>query len=354
MTDLIAPLGGTPEGERLARIERSPNWRDGAFQNPVPTSVSTAGKMGELLKRQLFGREERVPKRAIPIVTNDHTRFDAPPASGLRITWLGHSSTLIEIDGYRVLVDPLYGERVSPSPLVGPKRFHAPALPLAELPALDVVLITHDHYDHLDYPAVRGILKSERQKNVQWVTTLGVGAHLEQWGVAPAKITELDWGDAAHVGDLKLTAHPARHFSGRVIKRNQTLWASWVVASGAHRVLHSGDTGWFDGLAGLKAHGPYDLALIKSASYDVLWPDIHLNPEEAVRMNVAIGNPLMLPLHWGTFNLAFHDWFEPPERVLAEAARTGTRVVIPRIGAPFEPATPPAFDPWWREEKQSA
>ena len=347
MIDAIDVFGATPSGERLARIERSPNWRDGEFQNPVPTSVNTSGQMGELLKRQFFGKEERVPKRPVPIVKGDHTRFDAAPASGLRITWLGHSTTLIEIDGYRVLVDPLYGDRVSPSQLVGPKRFHEPAIPIAELPKLDVVLITHDHYDHLDLPAIRGILRS--QVDVQWVTTLGVGAHLEQWGVAPTKITELDWGDAAHVGRLKLSAHPARHFSGRRLKRNQTLWASWVIATGEHRVLHSGDTGWFDGLAGLAAHGPYDIAMIKSGSYDVLWPDIHLNPEEAVRLNVAVGNPLMLPLHWGTFNLAFHDWFEPPERVLAESARTGTRVVIPMIGAPFEPASAPAPTMWWRE-----
>ncbi len=345
---MIKALGAVPGGERLARIQRSPNWRDGEFQSPVPTAVNASGRYGEMMKRQFFGKEERVPRMLVPIVPATRATFAERPASGLRITWLGHSSTLIEIDGYRVLVDPIYGERVSPTQLVGPKRFHRPPLPLAELPELDVVVITHDHYDHLDYPAVRGLVKSASQQRVQWVTTLGVGAHLEQWGVAPAKITELDWGDAAHVGDLKVSAHPARHFSGRRIKRNQTLWASWVIAGPAHRVLHSGDTGWFDGLSAMAAHGPYDIAMIKSGSYDALWPDIHLNPEEAVRMNVAAGNPLMMPLHWGTFNLAFHDWNEPPERVLAEAATRGTRVVVPRIGAPFEPASPPPVDHWWR------
>jgi L-ascorbate metabolism protein UlaG (beta-lactamase superfamily) len=345
----LAAIGAVPTGKRQERIERSPNFRDGAFQNPVPTQVGTPGTLLQALKRQLFGKELRVPPAPVPIIPVDRASFATAPASGLRITWLGHSSTLIEIDGYRVLVDPIYGKRVSPVPFIGPKRFHPPPLPLRELPALDAVIITHDHYDHLDYPAVRGILRSADQQRVQWVTTLGVGAHLEQWGVAPSRITELDWGDAAHVGDLKMSAHPARHFSGRRLKRLQTLWASWVIAGPAHRVFHSGDTGWFDALANIAAHGPFDIAMIKSGSYGETWPDIHLNPEEAVRANGAVGGRLMLPLHWGTFNLAFHRWDEPAERVLAEAERAGTRLVMPRPGEAFEPASAPPVDAWWRE-----
>ncbi len=348
MMDPLAVLGAAPTGERLARIERSPNYRDGAFQNPVPTTIGTTS-MPALLRRQFGGKEQRVPPAAIPIVPRTRESFAEPPASGLRVTWLGHSTTFIEIDGYRVLVDPVFGKRASPSQLVGPRRFHPPPLPLREMPALDAVIITHDHYDHLDAAVVHALARSGAQDRLQWITTLGVGAHLERWGVPAAKITELDWTDTAHVGSVRMTAQPARHFSGRTMKRDRTLWASWVIAGPVHRVFHSGDTGYFDAFGDVGAKfGPFDMSMIKIGAYDPMWPDIHLTPEDAVRVHALVSGGLLLPIHWGTFNLAFHAWDEPPERLLQALGGVEVRVAIPRPGESVEPSAPPELDTWWR------
>ena len=348
MLDPLAVLGAAPAGDRLARITRSPNYRDGKFQNPIPGSMMQKGSFWDSMRRQFLGKEQRAPKGRIPVVPLTREAFATPPASGLRVTWMGHSSTLIEIDGYRVLVDPVWGTRASPSQLVGPKRFHPTPMTLKELPALDVVIITHDHFDHLDMDAVRTLARDPAQHRVQWVTTIGVGAHLEHWGVAATRITELDWGDAARVGSLTITAQPARHFSGRTLKRDQTLWASWVIAGPTHRVFHSGDTGFFDGLGDIGTkHGPFDLTMIKIGAYGETWPDIHLDPEQALRVHAMIGGKVLLPIHWGTFNLAFHEWTEPARRLVAGAQADGATIVMPTPGQLVEPSELPPLDLWW-------
>jgi L-ascorbate metabolism protein UlaG (beta-lactamase superfamily) len=196
---------------------------------------------------------------------------------------------------------------------------------------------------------VHALARSRAQDRVQWITTLGVGAHLERWGVPSSKITELDWTDTAHVGSVRMTALPARHFSGRTLKRDQTLWASWVIAGPVHRVFHSGDTGYFDALADIGAKfGPFDLSMIKIGAYDPMWPDIHLTPEDAVRVHALVSGGLLMPIHWGTFNLAFHAWNEPPERLLKALEGAEVRVTIPRPGESVEPSAPPPLDTWWR------
>jgi L-ascorbate metabolism protein UlaG (beta-lactamase superfamily) len=357
-TGWLDALGAAPTGERLARIRRSPNYRDGAFQNPEATSMGTPGSTGQMLRRWLAGHEQRVPPGPMPIVTLTRSDFERPPASGLRATWLGHSTVLVEIDGARILFDPVWARRASPSSLVGPVRFHAPPLALDELPPLDAIVASHDHYDHLDRGVVRALARSAAQSGARFVVPLGVGAHLEQWGVAPGRIAELDWGESTTVGPLTLTATPARHFSGRGLSdRNHTLWASWSVAGPRHRVFHSGDTGPFAGFAAIgAAHGPFDLTLIKIGAYGETWPDIHLTPEQAVETHARLRGDLLLPIHWGTFNMAFHAWDEPAERVVAAAVAGGTRLVMPKPGESIEPATsaspPAAVRPWWREVRQ--
>ena len=350
MINPLAVFGAAPVGERLERIRRSPQFRDGAFRNAIATTMMTPGSFWRMIRRQVAGPEQRVPPAPPPIVSLTRATFANPPASGLRVTWLGHSTALIEIDGYRLLVDPVWAKRASPSQFVGPRRFHAPPLPLGEMPPLDAVILTHDHYDHLDMATVRALASSSAQHRTQWITALGVGAHLERWHVPASRISELDWGDTAHVGALRMTAQPARHFSGRGFKRDQTLWASWVIAGPAHRVFHSGDTGFFEGLAEIGArHGPFDLTMIKIGAYGETWPDIHLDPEQAVRVHGMLRGEVLLPIHWGTFNLAFHSWNEPPERLLLAAEHANARVVIPRPGQPIEPASLPVLDTWWRD-----
>lgn len=304
------------------------------------------------MRRQLGGKEQRTPLHPPPVVALSREDFAIGPASGLRVTWLGHSTTLIEIDGHRVLVDPVFGDRVSPLQWIGPRRFHPPPLPLAELPSLDAVILTHDHYDHLDMEVIRFLANRTEERKPPIVTALGVGAHLERWGIETERITELDWNESTRVGELEITATPARHFSGRGLRRNNTLWASWVIAGAKHRVFHTGDTGFFEAFRKIgAAHGPFDVNLVKIGAYDPEWPDIHLTPEDAVRMHQMLGGPLLIPIHWGTFNLAFHAWNEPPDRLVAAAQNAGVRIAIPRPGERIEPSAPPAVTTWWRQQR---
>jgi L-ascorbate metabolism protein UlaG (beta-lactamase superfamily) len=349
-TGWLDALGSAPTGERLARIQRSPNYRDGEFKNPDATSVMHDGSTWTMLKQWLGGREQRVPPGPIPIVSLTRADFERPPASGLRATWLGHSTVLVEIDGARILFDPVWARRASPSSLIGPVRFHEPPISLDDLPPLDAVLASHDHYDHLDRGVVRAIAQSATQSRARFVVPLGVGAHLERWGVPPDRITELDWSESTNVGPLAITATPARHFSGRgLTDRNHTLWASWSVAGPRHRVFHSGDTGPFPGFANIgAAHGPFDLTFMKIGAYGETWPDIHLTPEQAVQAHAQVRGKVLQPIHWGTFNLAFHAWDEPANRVVAAAAASGTELIVPRPGESVEPAMRKPVTPWWK------
>ena len=339
-TEWLVSLGGLPEGARLERVLRSPQYANGRFRNKQQAPLTTASNR-EMLRRQFFGKEQREPVRPIPVV---QARPGQPAA--LRATWLGWSSVLVEIDGRRVLTDPVWSERCSPSTLVGPKRFHAPPIPLADLPPIDVVVISHDHYDHLDMPVVRALAA----RGTRFAVPLGVGAHLERWAVPAAQIMELDWNESVDVGNLRITATPSRHYSGRNPRHNnETLWASWVVRGPTHRFYFSGDTGYFDGFKTIgQQHGPFDLALIKIGAYDETWATIHMNPEEAVQAHVDLRAKVMLPVHWATFNLGFHAWREPPDRTVAAARKAGITLVVPRPGeAVTVDGQVRSIDTWW-------
>ncbi|MFF8382696.1 MBL fold metallo-hydrolase [Streptomyces kanasensis] len=348
-----AAFGADAAGERLERIRRSPNFADGAFRNPGGTADHRPSGSATEFAKVYFRKEERLrraPARPIPL--HPHTAADLAeaPATGLRLTWTGHSSVLAEIDGLRVLFDPVWGERCSPFTFAGPRRLHPVPAPLAALGPVDVVVISHDHYDHLDLPTVRALAGTD----TLFAAPLGVGAHLERWGVSPSRLRELDWNESTRIRDVRLTATPARHFCGRGLRNQQhTLWASWVVEGPEHRVYHSGDTGYFPGFRDIgAAHGPFDVTMIQIGAYSDFWPDIHMTPEEGVRAHLDLqgGRPggVLLPIHWGTFNLAPHAWAEPGEWTRDAAAEAGQRVAFPRPGRPFEPAAELPVDPWWR------
>jgi L-ascorbate metabolism protein UlaG (beta-lactamase superfamily) len=325
----------------------SPNYRDGAFVNVDPASKLeiTREEQRILLLGMLRGRTGR-PAGDIPVVAP--TDLGLPPAA-LAVTWFGHSTALVEIDGYRVLTDPVFSDRCSPSRTVGPERMHRPPIPLESLPALDAIVISHDHYDHLDIDTVLALTRTQR---APFFVPLGVGAHLRCWGIPDRRIVELDWGQSGSVDDLTLVCTPARHFSGRFVSRNTTLWASWVMTGPQHRAYFAGDTGYTKSFAGIGAeHGPFDLTLLPVGAYNPLWRDIHMNPEEAVRAHLDIsgaGRGLLVPIHWCTFRLAPHPWAEPVERLLDAAGHADVAVVVPRPGARVDPSRPRAFDAWWR------
>jgi L-ascorbate metabolism protein UlaG (beta-lactamase superfamily) len=356
LAKLIPAFGDNPYGERMERILRSPNFADGVFVNPVGAQRPSGPPLKALIS--YFRRADRVrrtPAAPIPLHAGTRAELAAPPASGLRVTWLGHSSVLAEIDGRRILFDPVWGSRCSPFSFIGPKRLHPVPVPLTALGPLDAVVISHDHYDHLDMPTIKALAHGGADRGVPFFVPLGVGSHLDRWGVTADRITELDWHESAEVAGITLTATPARHFCGRAIRNTQhTLWASWVAAGPEHRVYHSGDTGYFPGFREIgSAYGPFDATMIQVGAYSEYWPDIHMTPQEGMRTHLDLqgGTPsgVMMPIHWGTFTLAPHPWEEPAEGTLAAAAEAGAEIAVPRPGQPFEPANGLPLDPWWRE-----
>jgi L-ascorbate metabolism protein UlaG (beta-lactamase superfamily) len=347
--DIPSALGGRASGNRLERMRQSPHFHDGAFQNTEPASLTgPAGGPGgrNMISEMLFGRQRRRPSKPVPVVTPSAAELVAPASSGVRATWLGHATVLLEIEGRRVLFDPVWSERCSPSSLAGPRRLHPVPLEIDALPRVDAVVISHDHYDHLDEASIRSLT---RLQEAPFLVPLGVGAHLERWGVPGDRIVELDWDETATIAGLGFTATAARHFSGRLRSDNATLWASWVVAGSTRKVFYTGDSGYFEGYTTIgAAHGPFDLTLIQIGAYAPYWPDIHMTPEEGVAAHVAVNGGLLVPVHWCTFNLALHDWSEPVERLLTEAAECGVRVAVPRPGQPIDADAAPEPDGWWR------
>ena len=336
-------FGQRAQGERRGRVESSPQWGDGVFENPQPLWNDTWGT----IKGIFTASSEGSPLHPLTFESVDRSRFATPPASGMRVTWLGHSTLLLEIDGHRILTDPVWGERSSPLSWLGPARWYPPPLPLDQLPKLDAVVISHDHYDHLDYPTITALAGLD----TMFIAPLGVTAHLEYWGVPADRIVEVDWWDRTQVGELEIVCVPARHASGRMLfGMNTTLWAGYAVLGPQHRAYFSGDTGLFPALADIGERlGPFDLTMIEAGAYHSAWPDWHLGPEQAVVAHQMVRGRVMLPIHWGLFNLAFHGWTEPIERVLVAAESSGVVVLAPRPGQSIEPEAPGPMKAWWPE-----
>jgi L-ascorbate metabolism protein UlaG (beta-lactamase superfamily) len=342
----VRTFGGKAAGARRERMRASPRWAGEGFRNVHPILPGLRENVPMPSWTEVFcGTERSYPRGPLPSV-DPLAGWARPPSSGLRATWLGHSTVLVEIGGVRVLTDPVWGARASPSRLVGPKRYQPVPVPLKAMPPIDVVVLSHDHYDHLDYPTVRELAK----RDVPFVASLGVGAHLGAFGVRPERITELDWWESHQVKGIEVTATPSQHFSGRGLKdRNATLWSSFVIRSPRHRVFFSGDTGLTTEYELIRQKlGPFDLVMLEVGGRHPAWGDIHLGPEHALQALALLGGGLFLPVHWGTFTLATHAWDEPAEALLELAPKAGARLLMPRLGAPVEPAHAESVTPWWR------
>ncbi len=350
-------------GTRRLDYSTSPQFHDGRFHNRLPTSTpdasgpdtstsdtSTSGTIASTAAMAAeFAAKGRRGKPRRPVLVQ---RPVLPPQAGeLAATWLGHATVLLEIEGRWLLTDPVWGDRVSPSSVIGPRRLHPVPMPLGDLPALDAVLISHDHYDHLDTETIDALVATQ---SASFVVPLGIGEHLSRWGVPENRIVELDWEESQEVAGLRLTCTEARHCSGRNLGGNTTLWSSWVVAGERRRAFFGGDSGYTPAFAGIgERHGPFDLTLLPIGAYDARWREVHLDPEEAVRVHRELGGEVLLPIHWATFDLAFHDWADPAERVLRAATDVGVDLALPAPGLRIEHGTEHRSElplaVWWRE-----
>jgi L-ascorbate metabolism protein UlaG (beta-lactamase superfamily) len=343
----------------LKRAEKA----GGKFLNPVPTRVGGFSTVFKVLPEYFKNKAEREPTQELGPFRTDAGVYDTTSASGLRVTWFGHSASLVEIDGWRVLIDPVWEQRASPFQFMGPKRFFQPTLELMELPRIDVVLISHDHYDHLGAETVRRLTRVDGTAGARWVTSLGVGGRLKGFGVPAERIAELDWTESVEVGEMKVTAWPSRHFSGRGLSdRFKTLWGSFVIEGARHRVYYGADSGWWEGFGEIAAqYDGFDLIMLEIGAFNELWAGIHLGPDNAVRAFEAMGScadgegkrvGLMMPIHWGLFNLALHAWKQPIERILELASEKGIPLWSPEPGVPTEVVAGVELrSDWWQTVK---
>jgi L-ascorbate metabolism protein UlaG (beta-lactamase superfamily) len=343
----LPSFGGRFDGERLERMHRSPEFIDGRFQNTPPQK--TGGSILETLRLYRQG-QVREPSFAIPVLPLAPGALRAPSSQGLRAIWFGHSNVLVEIEGVRLMTDPVLSEVASPVPF-GPKRMHAPPIALADLSGIDAVLISHDHYDHLDMKTIRHLAA----QGTQFYVGLGVGAHLERWKVPPAQIHEMDWWESLDFRNVRIHCTPARHYSGRKRQDNSTLWASWVVKGAQRSLYFSGDTGYAEHFRAIHERlGDMELTLIKIGAYGIppSWLDIHMDPESAVRAHRELGGGMLLPVHWATFDLSYHAWDEPILRTLEAAASEHVNVVTPRVGEVVDLGVPFTNVAWYRPERE--
>lgn len=336
------PMGSAPEGARLEKMQASKQWAGSTFENPLPLYNDVGGSLKAMTQVSPYA----VPQSPTPTRKVDPRIFDTPPESGLRVTWLGHSITIIELDGATFLTDPVWGPTASPFTFAGPARWYEPLLALKSLPKLDAILISHDHYDHLDYPTMVAL----RDLDTKFIVPLGVGAHLEGWGIPAERIVELDWWQELQVAKVKITCTPARHASGRhLLDQNRTLWAGYALNGPSRSAYFSGDTGLTPQFKEVGERlGPFDVTMVEVGAYHRAWPDWHIGPEQAIEAHKMLRGKTFIPIHWGLFNMAMHGWTEPIERTVIAAQAQGVRAFTPQPGQSLEPTSPDASTTrWW-------
>ncbi|MDF2157965.1 MBL fold metallo-hydrolase [Algoriphagus sp. CAU 1675] len=340
-------FGKEPSAEEKAQFEKTGHFEDGKFQNLIPTSMDMDfWKAIKLFPKFFKNNPSTRPDFEIPVVKVDSLEL-VKAQEPARLVWFGHSAFLLQMDGKNILLDPMFGEVPAPHPLLGKKRF-SKELPIEveKLPEIDLVIFSHDHYDHLDYESVQKL----KGKTKKFFVPLGVGSHLSHWGVAEEKIQELDWWQEISYENLLLAFTPSRHFSGRgMTNRFSTLWGSWVIKGSQENIYFSGDSGYgphFNEIG--KKYGPFNFAMLECGQYNENWKEIHMMPEETAQAGVDLGAKIIMPIHWGAFSLAMHSWTDPVERVLVKAEQLQIPVFIPKIGEYIEIKEEMSItEQWW-------
>ncbi len=342
----LPSFGATSIGNGLKRIRNSKNFKNGKFENEEDTPMLSADASYPKMMAKFFKNDPlREPQKPLPTIK---PVFLPPPTDdSYRLIWFGHSSYLLQIAGKNILVDPVFCERASPFQFMGTKRFlGTDIVSTKDLPEIDLLIQTHDHYDHLDTEAITQL----KNKVKQVVAPLGVAAHLEKWGIAPEKITELDWWESHQpFDDIKLTTTTARHFSGRgLTNRASTLWTAYILETPHKKIYLGGDSGYGKHFKEIgENHGPFDLTILECGQYNEWWSHIHLMPEEVVQAHIDLKGKALLPVHWGKFALAYHPWQEPIERLTAKAKAENVVVNTPKIGETLHSNLISAST-WWK------
>lgn len=322
----------------------SPQFVDGKFRNSAPMHRAGLVDTMRILWNFTFHKPaDTVPTGTIPVQALTNAQLKAAPGNSL--FRLGHSTLLLKIHNEFFLTDPVFSERASPVQWAGPARFHAPPISIEELPPIKAVILSHDHYDHLDHAAILKLAA----KTEHFITPLGVGDTLIAWGIGAAKVQQLDWWESTVVRGVKLVATPAQHFSGRgLLDGNKTLWASWVIEHADLRIFFSGDSGYFDGFKAIgDKYGPFDLTLVETGAYDKQWPDVHMQPEQTLQAHLDLRGKWLMPVHNGTFDLGMHAWHEPFDRIVALAQERGLPLATPQMGEMLSMKQPQAGQRWW-------
>jgi L-ascorbate metabolism protein UlaG (beta-lactamase superfamily) len=340
-------FGGKHTAEDVSRYEASGYYKDGAFQNLVPTNMDMGGKdMMKVMYEFMFGGSKRKPEQEPPMEKLKASQLQANN-NELSFVWYGHSTFFMQMDQKNILIDPMFSDVPAPHPTLGNKRYQS-ELPLSidSLPTIDLVLISHDHYDHLDYESIKKI----KDKVTLFYVPLGVAAHLKEWGVDPQKIKEFNWWEEAQLDSLALAFTPARHFSGRGLNnRFSTMWGSWVIKSPQKNVFFSGDSGYGDHFKEIgQKYGPFDLAFMECGQYNEMWSNIHMMPEETAIASKDVQAKLMMPIHWGAFTLALHEWTDPIKRVIKKSEELAIPLIAPKVGKLVHVTdSVPTNQDWW-------
>ncbi|QZT35644.1 MBL fold metallo-hydrolase [Halosquirtibacter xylanolyticus] len=345
-------FGGIRSKKKRHPYDYSPNFKDGAFQNTNPIDMTMDFNFRDFRKgigNMISPDEITKPQHDIHTHHIDSTAL-VQNKNGHHVYWLGHSTLLLHLDDKFILIDPIFSEVPSPYSWLGTKRF-SEALPIniENLPPIDYVVISHDHYDHLDYKSIKKL----KDKVKHFYTPLGVGQHLLRWGVDDNKITEMDWWEEGSSEDMSFTCLPSQHFSGRKLSTsNTTLWASWRIKSPTQNIFFSGDGGYADHFKSIgKKYGPFDIAFVECGQYNKQWPQTHMFPEQSVQASLDVKAKRVIPIHWGAFRLSTHPWTDPVTRFSKEAKRRKLEYIIPHIGQPvsLDPTEPFEIEEWWKE-----